>query len=55
MQYVPKRPVSSAFIKWLNTEGRALILKENPKIQILEVLTVAAKKWKALDKTKRQK
>jgi len=50
----PKRP-TSAYMLWLNEEGRELIMKENPKCGVTDVAKSAGEMWRELGEGSKKK
>merc|ERR1712153_201522 len=44
----PKRPMSAYFL-WMNTEGRAMVKKNNPDAPITEISKKCGEEWRSLD------
>merc|ERR1712153_51371 len=43
----PKRPMSAYFL-WMNTEGRAMVKKNNPDAPITEISKKCGEEWRSL-------
>ena len=50
----PKRPMSAYFL-WMNTEGRAMVKKNNPDAPITEISKKCGVEWRALDESAKKK
>ena len=50
----PKRPMSAYFL-WMNTEGRAMVKKNNPDAPIIEISQKRGEEWKALGEAARRR
>merc|ERR1712153_51808 len=50
----PKRPMSAYFL-WMNTEGRAMVKKNNPDAPITEISKKCGEEWRSLDASAKKK
>ena len=50
----PRRPMSAYFL-WMNTEGRAMVKKNNPYAPITEISKKCGEEWRALDEAAKKK
>merc|ERR1712106_858310 len=50
----PKRPMSAYFL-WMNTEGRAMVKKNNPDAPITEISKKCGEEWRSLDASDKKK